>query len=88
MKEQKKHADIPHLTTTTNNFWGSFWRQRREQTTVGVLACIFCDKTHKQGVAKTAEEENLAQKWEDSDSKEAHSEPALLQPGSSSPDEG
>lgn len=33
-----------------------------------VLACIFCDKTHKQGVAKTAKE-NSAQKGEDSDSK-------------------
>lgn len=71
------------LTTTTN-----FCRKAEEGTDNNwcLLACIFCGEPGKQGVAKTATEENLALKGEDSDSNQAPFEPALLQSGSSSPD--
>lgn len=74
------------LTTTTNFCRKLSEAEEGTDNSWHALACIFCGEPSKQGVAKTAAEENLAQEGEDSDSNQAWFEPALLQSGSSSQD--
>lgn len=74
------------LTTTTNFCRKLSEAEEGTDNSWHTLACIFCGEPSKQGVAKTATEENLAQEGEDSDSNQAWFEPALLQSGSSSQD--
>lgn len=72
------------LHSTQTYYCSTFYRKLSEAVegtgiSCHVLGCIFCGKPCKQGGAKTATENNSAQKGEDSDSNQVWFEPALLQ---------